>query len=245
MATNNGTQFNIKHGAAGSLPTTKTNGTLYVATKDNNKAELHVDLDGKRYLISDPNLNGGTSAANDTKVIGGITVSGNTVTASQKILTAGTNISIIGGTDKITFNVPTASDVIAGATVVYPAEKCTTFSTDSGTVTPKAVQKGAKMFAITRPASSTTDTIVRYSNTTGDVKNSTIKIEDVTNTKDTTQKAQVISIPAANGTKKMVYGYCTDQTDGTSFIGGLFDADVTEFPYASGLAIGGSSGNLL
>jgi hypothetical protein len=43
----------------------------------------------------------------------------------------------------------------------------------------------------------------------------------------------------------MVYGYCTDQTDGTSFIGGLFDADATAFPYAEGLAIGGSSGNLL
>jgi hypothetical protein len=43
----------------------------------------------------------------------------------------------------------------------------------------------------------------------------------------------------------MVYGYCTDQTDGTSFIGGVFDAAATEFPYANGLAIGGTSGNLL
>jgi len=55
---------------------------------------------------------------------------------------------------------------------------------------------------------------------------------------------EVIAIPASGG-KKMVYGYCTDQVDGTSFLGGLFDADATEFPYSSGLAIGGSSGNLL
>lgn len=53
MATNNSTKFNIKHGAAGSLPTTKTNGTLYVATKDDKRAELHVDLNGERYVISE------------------------------------------------------------------------------------------------------------------------------------------------------------------------------------------------
>ena len=128
---------------------------------------------------------------------------------------------------------------------VYTESQCTTFTSDAGTVTPLAVQKAAKMFAITRPSSTVANTIARYSNTTGDVKSSTIKIEDVTNTKDSSQKAEVISIPVANGTKKMVYGYCTDQVDGTSFIGGLFDADATEFPYASGLAIGGSSGNLL
>lgn len=43
----------------------------------------------------------------------------------------------------------------------------------------------------------------------------------------------------------MVYGYCTDQTDGTSFIGGVFDASATSYPYSAGLAIGGTSGNLL
>jgi hypothetical protein len=65
------------------------------------------------------------------------------------------------------------------------------------------------MFAITRPNSSTTNAITRFSNTTGDVKDSKIIIEDVTNTKDTTKKAQVLTIPAEGG-KKMVYGYCTD-----------------------------------
>jgi hypothetical protein len=58
---------------------------------------------------------------------------------------------------------------VAGATLVYPAASCTTFSSDSGTVTPLAVQKGVKMFAITRPTSSTNKAITRYSNTTGDV----------------------------------------------------------------------------
>ena len=43
----------------------------------------------------------------------------------------------------------------------------------------------------------------------------------------------------------MVYGYCTDQVDGTSFIGGIFDTSATSYPYSAGLAIGGTSGNLL
>ena len=139
---------------------------------------------------------------------------------------------------------PAASGSAAGITIVYPAASCTTFSSDSGTVTPLAVQKGAKMFAITRPTSSTVNAITRYSNTTGDVQDSKIIIEDVTNTKDTSKKAQVIAIPA-EGSKKMVYGYCTDQVDGTSFIGGVFDASATSYPYSEGLAIGGTSGNLL
>ena len=139
---------------------------------------------------------------------------------------------------------PSASGSAAGITIVYPAASCTTFSSDSGTVTPLAVQKGAKMFAITRPSATTNKAIVRYSNTTGDVQNSKIIIEDVTNTRDTSKQANVLAIPA-EGNKKMVYGYCTDQIDGTSFIGGVFDADATEYPYSAGLAIGGTSGNLL
>lgn len=152
----------------------------------------------------------------------------------------GSNINISSGT----ISVPTADGTTAGVTVVYPADSCTTFTSDAGTVTPKAVQKAAKQFAITRPDSSTNKAITRYSNTTGDVQDSKIIIEDVTNTKDSSKKAQVIAIPAEGG-KKMVYGYCTDQVDGTSFIGGVFDASATAYPYSAGLAIGGTSGNLL
>ena len=138
----------------------------------------------------------------------------------------------------------TDTNSIPGITVVYPAAQCTTFSSDSGTVTPLAVQKGAKMFSITRPTTATDNAIVRYSDATGNVKNSKIIIEDVTNTRDTSKTANVLAIPA-EGDKKMVYGYCTDQVDGTSFIGGVFDASATEYPYSAGLAIGGTSGNLL
>ena len=146
--------------------------------------------------------------------------------------------------------VSTASGTTAGITIVYPAASCTTFSSDSGTITPLAAQKAAKMFGITRPPKKdtaqtvTTNAIVRWENTSGDVQDSKITIEDVTNSKDSSKKANVLVIPAEGG-KKMVYGYCTDQVDGTSFIGGVFDASATSYPYNAGLAIGGTSGNLL
>lgn len=166
----------------------------------------------------------------------------------------GNNINISNGA----ISVPTANQNTAGVTVVHPAVNCTSFTSDSGAITPLAAQKSAELFAITRPpkrsssnpanpgeaGTCTTNNIVRWLNTAGDVQDSKITIEDVTNTRDTTKKAQVISIPAEDG-KKMVYGYCTDQIDGTSFIGGVFDANATTYPYNQGLAIGGTSGNLL
>ena len=159
----------------------------------------------------------------------------------------GSNIGISSGA----ISVPDASGTVKGVTVVYPASSCTTFSSDAGTITPLAAQKATKQFAIPRPnynastqtASAVVNSIPRFISD-GSVKDSKILIEDVTNTKDSSKKAQVISIPAEGG-KKMVYGYCTDQVDGTSFIGGIFDSGATEFPYNAGLAIGGTSGNLL
>ena len=52
--------------------------------------------------IKIPNLSGGTAAANNAKIIGGVTVSGHNITAAQKTITAGDNVTITGGTDKIT-----------------------------------------------------------------------------------------------------------------------------------------------
>ena len=202
----------------------------------------------------------GLMSASDKSKLDGIATNANAYslpTASSSTLGGvkiGSNINISSG--KI--SVPIATGASEGVTKVYPAASCTTFSSDSGTVTPLAVQKGAKMFAITRPqkktsndpypgtgtAGTTTDkNIVRWEGTDGNVQDSTITIEDVTNSRDGSA-AQVIAIPASGG-KKMVYGYCTDQIDGTSFIGGVFDASATSYPYNGGLAIGGTSGNLL
>lgn len=224
-------------GSGATTVTTDTSGNIVISSTDNNTTYSDATQSAA-----------GLMSADDKKKLDGIATGANNYTytlptASSSTLGGvkiGSNISISSGT----ISVPTASGTAAGVTIVYPAASCTTFSSDSGTVTPLAVQKGAKMFAITRPSSSTNKAITRYSNTTGDVQDSKIIIEDVTNSKDSSKKAQVIAIPAEGG-KKMVYGYCTDQVDGTSFIGGVFDASATSYPYSSGLAIGGTSGNLL
>ena len=307
--------FNIKYGPKTTFSSTsKTDGTLYVATNTDNTAELHARLGGKNYQISNgkiddslsdtstnalqnkvikdaldkktSDLNGHTSNKNNPHDVTfaqlGVLKNSTAATADSTYTKAtsstkfysvqndksgklgvnvpwtdtvytlpeatastlggvkiGNNVSVSSGI----ISVPSATDKVAGVTVVYPAASCTTYTSDSGTVTPLAVQKAAKLFAITRPGSTTNKAIVRYNGTNGDVQDSTIIIEDVTNSKDSS-KAQVIAIPVSGG-KKMVYGYCTDQIDGTSFIGGIFDASATSYPYNEGLAIGGTSGDLL
>lgn len=48
------TKINIKYGEKSNLSSlTQSDGTLYVATKENDRAELYVDLNDKRYLISE------------------------------------------------------------------------------------------------------------------------------------------------------------------------------------------------
>lgn len=226
--------------------------TIPNATGEHETYELHPhwdNIEGKDL----PELSKGTTTGTGNAVTD-ISVTDHTITlnkgetfilASEKGVKNG--VATLDTNTKVPVaQLPMAStdtNSIPGITVVYPAAQCTTFSSDSGTVTPLAVQKGAKMFAITRPTTATDNAIVRYSDATGNVKNSKIIIEDVTNTKNK-NTANVLAIPAEGG-KKMVYGYCTDQDDGTSFIGGVFDAGATEYPYSAGLAIGGTSGNLL
>ena len=227
-----------------------TNGSVYLNVLDNTTVrDSHKIVgSGATTVTSDAN---GVITINSTDTKYTLPTATSSTLGGVKI---GNNINISNGV----ISVSTADKDTAGVTIVYPAASCTTFSSDSGTITPLAAQKSAELFAITRPpkrsssnpanpgeaGTCTTNNIVRWLNAAGDVQDSKITIEDVTNTKDTTKKAQVISIPAEGG-KKMVYGYCTDSTDGTSFIGGVFDANATTYPYAQGLAIGGTSGNLL
>ena len=162
-----------------------------------------------------------------------------TAVSAEKLTTSSVGSSI----NPVYFNngVPTACG--RSIPLVYNAAQCTTFTSDEDTCTPAAVKKATTMFAVPK-VTATDKAITRFNGTDGSVQNSKIIIEDVTNTKDSSKKAQVIAIPAEGG-KKMVYGYCTDQVDGTSFIGGVFDSTATSYPYSSGLAIGGTSGNLL
>ena len=223
------------------------------------KGSIIIDSDNKKIYLdtsTSERILIGTTDYNDLSNQPTLVKTGGDVTITNGIISVNDNShnheasNITSGTIA-TARLPAASGTAAGITVVYPAASCTTFSSDSGTVTPAAVQKGAKQFSIPRPnynqsthtGSATVNSIPRFEED-GAVKDSKITIEEVTNTKDSSKKANVLVIPAEGG-KKMVYGYCTDQVDGTSFIGGVFDASATTYPYASGLAIGGTSGNLL
>lgn len=208
----------------------------------NDRSNAHtLDWDGNAWFAGDVEADGQISSTH-VNATHFQTIEGNLGIQDDGIWTTDGTLKVNAETVALERNMPT----------VYPAASCTTYTSDSGTCTPLAIQQGAKQFAIPRVGytshtdkGNTTDkAIVRFSGTESDVQDSKIIIEDVTNTKDTSKKAQVIAIPA-EGNKKMVYGYCTDQTDGTSFIGGIFDKSATSYPYASGLAIGGTSGNLL
>lgn len=67
-------------------------------------------------LPAAPTLSGGSAAAADATVVGGVTVSGHAVTVGKKTLTAGSNVTITGAADKITIAATdtNTTNVIAG-----------------------------------------------------------------------------------------------------------------------------------
>ena len=160
----------------------------------------------------------GLMSAADKAKLDGIATGANNYTlptASSTVLGGvkiGSNVNISSGV----ISVPAASGTVAGVTVVYPAAKCTTFTSDSGTVTPAAVKKAVDTFAITKAAGGT------FSND------------------GATQGEQPSLTWKTWGENTPYIGYATDQSDGTFILASLKGTD-----YATGLAIGGGSGNLL
>lgn len=106
--------------------------------------------------------------------------------------------------------------------IVYTANECTTFTSDSGTVTPAAVKKAVELFGVLN---------------TGDVVSGDLTFS---NPEATTQSNHPRLIWNAIGANTPRIGYASDQTDGTFII-----ASLKGTTYQSGLAIGGGSGNLL
>ena len=80
-------------------PTASGDATAFIDT-------ISQDTNGKitvtKKNVSFPTLSGGAAAANDATITGGVTVSGHAVTVAKKTLEAGANVTITGGTDKIT-----------------------------------------------------------------------------------------------------------------------------------------------
>ena len=117
--------------------------------------------------------------------------------------------------------VPSASGSQSGVTIVYPAAQCSTFTSDSGTVTPAAVKKAVGLFAL--------------ANTGGTVSGDVVFQNDAS-----TQAGQPNLTWKTVGSNTPYTGFAQDQADGTFLIASLKGVN-----YNTGLAIGGGSGNLL
>lgn len=126
------------------------------------------------------------------------------------------------GTKNIELTVPAATNKVAGVTVVYPAAECTTFTSDSGTCTPAAVKKAVTLFGVSNAGDTMSGNLI-LNNPNATVPSEHPHIEWAT-----------------TGANTPYIGYATDQTDGTFLVGSLKGTT-----YATGLAIGGGSGNLL
>lgn len=94
-------KLNLTAGGSGS-------GTQSITLKGSGATKLSSDANGVITISSTdttytiPSLSGGSAATNDATVVGGVTVSGHTVTVAKKTITAGSNISVTGGTSAVT-----------------------------------------------------------------------------------------------------------------------------------------------
>ena len=133
--------------------------------------------------------------------------------------TSGTKIGT--GSGVADMYVPAASATQAGTTIVYPAAQCTSYTSDSGTVTPAAVKKAVGLFALSNEGGTVSGNVT-FSNSA------------------TAQSGQPHIKWATVNSKTPYIGFAQDQNDGTFILGSLGGVN-----YATGLAIGGGSGNLL
>lgn len=138
----------------------------------------------------------------------------------------GSNISISDGV----ISVPAASGSAAGVTIVYPAASCTTFTSDSGTCTPLAVQKAVGMF---EPKAHTHSDYVNqnaFSNVT--IGSTTIAADSATDTLTLVAGSNITLTPDATNDKITIAastnaGTITGVTAGNGLTGGGTSGAVT------------------
>ena len=85
--------------SAVSSPSASGNATAFIDSISQNAQGV---ITATKKNVTFPTLSGGSAAGNDATVVGGVTVSGHAVTVGKKTLTAGSNVTITGGTDSIT-----------------------------------------------------------------------------------------------------------------------------------------------
>lgn len=136
------------------------------------------------------------------------------------------------GTNVQTFTANQSSSVTANITVPTKVSELTNdsgFTTNTGTIT------GIKMNGVSKGTSGVVDlgTVITADGGTIN-KSKTVKMDASANSDGANLKWGTVN------SKNPYIGYASDQTDGTFVVGSLLGTN-----YASGLAIGGGSGNLL
>jgi hypothetical protein len=130
-----------------SSPEANGNATAFIDTITQNANGV---ITATKKNVQFPSLSGGSATANDSTVVGGVTVNGHAVTVNKKTLTAGTNVTITGGSDSIT---------IAAKDTTY------TFSANNPTLawgtTSTIGTAGGTTYKVTMPANPNTDIKVK------------------------------------------------------------------------------------
>lgn len=205
---------------------TDTNTTYDLAasvSSSNGNVKLNLTAGGSGSGTDSVTFKGSGATTVTTDANGVVTISStdnNTNYYHTAAFTSG--VKLATGTGVNDMYVPEASGTQKGVTIVYPAAQCTTFTSDSGTVTPLAVKKAVETFGVLNTGDSISGNLV-FSN-----PNATSQAQHPTLTWN------------AIGANTPYIGYTSDQTDGTFIIGSIKGTS-----YTSGLAIGGGSGNLL
>ena len=168
--------FKIFKGQAANLPKTYTDGYCYVTVDDgkmyidtSNTASGRITLNATKADSADKLNTDAGSSTNPVYFASGIPVK-TTYTLNASVpsnakftdtnhyhsptYTSGVKIGTGNGISDL--YVPNASATSAGVTIVYPESQCTTFTSDSGTVTPAAVKKAVTTFGVLKAGSTMT-----------------------------------------------------------------------------------------
>lgn len=196
-------------------------------------------------IPAETTLSGGSAAANDATVAGGVTVSGHAVTVAKKTLTAGGGIKITGATDKVTIAHSNAS--ITAKTAAAQSAKTLTWG---GTFTLYEEKydayghiTGVASYNMTMPANPNTDEKVKQNLTSGNASYKLLTTTTASPTSGTAYEANYSANLAYNPSENKLSTGNLDLTGELDVVGNanLHNATSIDSLTAGSLIVNGNS----